>query len=95
MKTGVIGLGAMGAHMARNLAKHGFLQTVYNRTQSKAEDLAKESGIGLTTIRRYEIGEGIPKANVSNLQQLIVTLQSAGIELTGDPLKNPGVTLHL
>ena len=60
-----------------------------------AEDLAKESGIGLTTIRRYEMGEGIPKANVSNLQQLIVTLQSAGIELTGDPLKNPGVTLHL
>ncbi len=45
MKTGVIGLGAMGAHMARNLAKHGFLQTVYNRTQSKAEDLAKELGI--------------------------------------------------
>ena len=60
-----------------------------------AEDLAKESGIGLTTIRRYEMGEGIPKANVSNLQQLIATLQSAGIELTGDPLKNPGVTLHL
>ncbi|MGB1799322.1 MAG: NAD(P)-dependent oxidoreductase [Gammaproteobacteria bacterium] len=44
MKTGVIGLGAMGDGMARNLAKAGHLVTVYNRTSSKAETLAKECG---------------------------------------------------
>ena len=42
MKTGVIGLGAMGANMARNLARAGFLETVYNRTLSTAESVAKE-----------------------------------------------------
>ncbi len=42
MKTGVIGLGAMGASMARNLAKAEHLQTVYNRTLSTAESVAKE-----------------------------------------------------
>ena len=42
MKTGVIGLGAMGAYMARNLARAGHLETVYNRTLSTAETVAKE-----------------------------------------------------
>lgn len=42
METGVIGLGAMGANMARNLAKAGHLETVYNRTLSTAEDVARE-----------------------------------------------------
>ena len=44
MKTGVIGLGAMGANMARNLAKANKLETVYNRTLSTAEDVARECG---------------------------------------------------
>ena len=42
MKVGVIGLGAMGANMARNLAKAGYLETVYNRTSSTAEVIANE-----------------------------------------------------
>ena len=35
MKVGMIGLGAMGLGMARNLAKAGFLTAVYNRTTAK------------------------------------------------------------
>ena len=42
MKTGVIGLGAMGANMARRLAGAGYLQTVFNRAREKAERLAAE-----------------------------------------------------
>ena len=42
MKTGVIGLGAMGANMARRLAGAGHLQTVFNRTREKAARLAAE-----------------------------------------------------
>lgn len=45
MKTGMIGLGAMGQGMARNLAKAGFLQAVYNRTTNKAEMLAAELNV--------------------------------------------------
>jgi len=42
MKVGLIGLGAMGVGMARNVAKAGLLTGVYNRTQAKALALADE-----------------------------------------------------
>lgn len=42
MKTGIIGLGAMGQGMARRVAGAGYLTAVYNRTASKAQDLAEE-----------------------------------------------------
>jgi 3-hydroxyisobutyrate dehydrogenase len=42
MKAGMIGLGAMGAGMARNIAKAGYLTGVYNRTTAKAQSLAEE-----------------------------------------------------
>jgi len=42
--TGSIGLGAMGAHMARNLNKAGMLTAVWNRTAAKAQALAAELG---------------------------------------------------
>jgi len=47
MKVGMIGLGAMGANMARNVASAGFLTGVYNRTMAKAKILADELGISL------------------------------------------------
>lgn len=42
MKAGMIGLGAMGVGMARNIATGGYLTGVYNRTATKAQSLAKE-----------------------------------------------------
>jgi 3-hydroxyisobutyrate dehydrogenase len=45
MKAGMIGLGAMGMGMARQVAKAGYLQGVYNRTASKAKDLAEELNV--------------------------------------------------
>jgi len=45
LRTGVIGLGAMGAPMARHLANSGYLTGVWNRTESKAELLAAELGV--------------------------------------------------
>ena len=44
MKTGFVGLGAMGAHMARNLARAGTLHRVWNRTPERAVALAAETG---------------------------------------------------
>ena len=38
MKAGMIGLGAMGLGMARNLAKAGYLTAIYNRTAAKAAE---------------------------------------------------------
>jgi 3-hydroxyisobutyrate dehydrogenase len=44
MKTGVIGLGAMGSGMAMNFHKAGILHAVWNRTASKAEDVNERTG---------------------------------------------------
>jgi 3-hydroxyisobutyrate dehydrogenase len=45
INAGVIGLGAMGASMARQLAKAGLLGAVWNRTLSKTDMLAEETGV--------------------------------------------------
>ena len=45
MKAGFIGLGSMGAAMARNVAKAGWLDSVWNRTPATAEALARELGV--------------------------------------------------
>jgi 3-hydroxyisobutyrate dehydrogenase len=42
MQTGFVGLGAMGANMARNLHRAGLLTGVWNRTPEKAAALAEE-----------------------------------------------------
>lgn len=44
LRTGFVGLGAMGAHMARNLHRAGLLAGVWNRTASRAAALAAETG---------------------------------------------------
>jgi 3-hydroxyisobutyrate dehydrogenase len=44
MRVGFLGLGAMGAHMARNLHKAGLLTALWNRTRPKAVALAAELG---------------------------------------------------
>ena len=44
MKAGIIGLGAMGQPMARNLHRAGLLEGAWNRTTSKSEALAAETG---------------------------------------------------
>ncbi len=44
MKTGFIGLGAMGMHMARSLSRAGLLTGCWNRSAEKAAALAAETG---------------------------------------------------
>ena len=45
MRVGFLGLGAMGAPMARNLHKAGRLEGVWNRSADKARELAMELGV--------------------------------------------------
>jgi 3-hydroxyisobutyrate dehydrogenase len=45
MKAGMIGLGAMGIGMAKNVAAAGYLGSVYNRTSEKAQRLAEELNV--------------------------------------------------
>ena len=57
--------------------------------------LSEKSGVSLKTLRRYEAQEGIPAANTSVLMSIKKCFEEEGIEFTGDPLKNPGVVLHI
>ena len=58
-------------------------------------DLAEKSGVGITTLRRYELHKGIPSSNTIVVLALKDTLEQVGIQFTGDPLVNPGVTLYI
>ena len=60
-----------------------------------AVDLAKASGVGPATIRRYEMQVGIPTGNTSTMLSIQSAMENAGIQFTGDPLVNPGVTLNI
>lgn len=60
-----------------------------------AMDLSSASGVGAATIRRYEVQYGVPNANTAVLMSIKKCFESAGIEFTGDPLINPGVTLQI
>lgn len=48
LKTGFIGLGAMGYPMARNLHQAGLLTAIWNRTGATAQRLAQETGCTVT-----------------------------------------------
>ena len=60
-----------------------------------AVQLAERAGVSSATIKKYETQNGIPNANTRILNAVKLVLESAGIEFTGDPLVNPGVTLRI
>jgi len=59
----------------------------------KGSDLAEKSGVGLTTLRRYELQDGVTKGNRSVLKAIQDCFEEAGIVFTGDPETNPGVAI--
>jgi transcriptional regulator with XRE-family HTH domain len=59
------------------------------------KELSEKSGVGITTLRRYELQDGIPASNTSVLLSIKECLENYGIEFTGHPLTNPGVVYHL
>ena len=71
MKTGVLGLGAMGYPMALNLHEAGLLQAVWNRTAAKAQKFAAETGV--------EIADD--PADLAHRSEVIVTSVSADPDL--------------
>jgi transcriptional regulator with XRE-family HTH domain len=59
-----------------------------------AQALADESGVGVATIRRLELADGVPSSNARTLEVLRKTLEAAGIEFVGTPDDGPGVRLR-
>lgn len=58
------------------------------------EKLAEMSGVGCSTIRRFEEADGIPPSRSGTLERVKAALEGAGIEFIGDPVTSPGVRLR-
>jgi len=65
LRVGIVGLGTMGAPMARNLAKAGFPLSVATRTAAKARALAVEIGGTAKAFERF--------ADVGRASEVLVT----------------------
>lgn len=59
-----------------------------------AMDLSQASGLGVATIRRLELDDGVPTANASTLKAIQDALEKAGLEFVGSPNDGPGVRLR-
>ena len=66
MKIGFIGLGTMGAPMAKNLLRAGFELTVHNRTRGKEEALVAAGATRAASPREAAAGADVVITNVSD-----------------------------
>lgn len=58
-----------------------------------ADQLADLSGVGVATIRRYELMSGVPSGNARSVEAIQQALEKAGVEFIGTPDDRPGVRL--
>ena len=58
-----------------------------------ARELAVKSGVGVATVRRMELAEGIPSSNAKNLELVKRALEQMGVEFIGTSEDRPGVRL--
>ena len=56
--------------------------------------MAEHSGISVSTIKRFEGNQSVPKNRMNNLESIKLTLESHGIEFIGSENDGPGVMLH-
>jgi DNA-binding Xre family transcriptional regulator len=58
-----------------------------------ANDLSINSGVGISTIKRLEVMNGVPSINISTMVAIQKALEAAGVEFIGSPEDRPGVRL--
>jgi len=58
------------------------------------EDLAKKAGIGVATVRRIEVGDGLVSGNVTTVFRIQKALERAGIRFTTDD-ESDGIGVRL
>ena len=58
-----------------------------------AQNLADVSGVGVATIWRIELMDGVPSGQVRTIEALRGALEDAGVEFIGSPSDRPGVRL--
>lgn len=58
-----------------------------------ADELASRAGVGVATLRRFELMAGVPSGNARSVEAIQVALEHMGIEFIGSPEDRPGVRL--
>jgi hypothetical protein len=56
-------------------------------------DIADAANVGVTTVRRFELEDGVPQGNMRIILKIISAFEEAGIEFIGTPDDGPGVRL--
>jgi len=46
------------------------------------EDLSEKTGIGTTTLKRFESGDGVPNGHLRNFENIKKALEKEGIQFT-------------
>jgi transcriptional regulator with XRE-family HTH domain len=59
-----------------------------------AKDLAENSGVAVSTIKRLELMSGVPSGQVRILSAIHSAFDGAGVEFIGSPSDAPGVRLR-
>jgi transcriptional regulator with XRE-family HTH domain len=59
-----------------------------------AAELAGRAGVGVQTIKRFELGIGVPPSRSATLDRVRRALEDAGIEFIGSPEAGPGIRIH-
>jgi hypothetical protein len=78
----------------RRALTSGQIRAARSLIRWRAEDLAKESSVGVATIRRAELAEGPTALTAANDQAIRRTLEAAGIEFIDENGGGPGVRLR-
>ncbi|WP_375406134.1 NADP-dependent phosphogluconate dehydrogenase [uncultured Amnibacterium sp.] len=71
---GVVGMAVMGSNLARNLAHHGNVTAVYNRTDAKTDDLIREHGSEGEFVPSHDIGDFV--ASLKKPRVAIIMVQA-------------------
>ena len=58
-----------------------------------AAELAERARVSHRTLQRFEAVDGLPDAQARLLERVRVTLETLGIQFSGDPQTSPGVQL--
>ena len=91
-QVGVVGLAVMGANLARNLARHGHVVALYNRTTARTDDLVALHGAEGTFLAAPDL-EQFVAALERPRRVLLMVMAGAPTDATIDalvPLLDPG-----
>ena len=57
-------------------------------------ELAERAGVGIQTIKRFEVVDGVPPGRLSTLITIRSALERDGIEFVGTPEDRPGIRMN-